>query len=173
MIQVLLAKYLPGSVIDLRNGSTGELRRAAASVLFGVPLVIGGLAWWFGGSFAAPSSLLPGASLITGALLGLLTLMFNRLKDVAAKVRPDVGPDPAYQAYLVFRSVLYTAQVSLSASGILLVMTLVSVDRIERLGVAVAVTLLVHIGIKIAFVLHGLRYQAESVIGNRKHPATR
>lgn len=45
-----------------------------------------------------------------------------------------------------------------------------SVDRIERLGVAV--TLLIHIGIKIAFVLHGLRYQAESVIGNRKHPAS-
>ncbi|MFI5434781.1 hypothetical protein G8767_25495 [Rhodococcus sp. IC4_135] len=170
MIQDLFRKYLAGAVVDLRDGNTGGLRTRPTAMLFLLPIVIGVGGWFTHVTDIAPAALLPGAAITTGALLGLLSLTFNRVKDAAASPRPIVGIDPAYQAGVLFSSILYSAQVALTLSGLLLVLLLVDSEVGLRIGVAVALALFAHLGVRIALVLQSLKLQARQMLGSRSTP---
>lgn len=173
-MQGMLRKYLSGSVADLRDSNSGSIRRKPASLLFGLPVFVGGLALWMNwGSTLLPSTLLPGASVTTGALMGLVALMFNRVKDAVATPRPLSGYDPAYQAGITFSSVLYAAQTSLLLVGVLLSLSVYEGAVFLRVGWAIVFALFVHLGVKLFFVLRGMKYQVARLLGSRAVPPDR
>lgn len=161
-----------GALVELRSIDGGYRPRPLA-VLLGVPLLMGAGSWYFS-SGIEPASLLPGASVLTGVLFGLLSLLFNRLKDAVAVPRPDVGADPAYGAHVTFCATAYAAKLSLLITGLLLALVVLPPGGLTRVGVALVIGLFAHLGIKSLFILRLLQAQAREVIGVRRtRPAPR
>jgi len=95
-------------LIEARSRDGGYRLRPLSALLALPPVfAIGG---WFFTSGLTAASLLPGAAVLTGVLFGLLSLLFNRIKDAVAVPKPDVGDDPAYGAHVTFLSTAYAVE---------------------------------------------------------------
>lgn len=112
-------------------------------------------------------ALLSGASLISGVLLALCTLSFNRVKDLAGDQAVWQGTDPMRPAYRFARNTLSAAYVSVFVSGLLITQLMVTEGWPARSLLALTIALVAHLGVRIWFLLSGIRQQVESVAGQR------
>lgn len=111
--------------------------------------------------------LLSGASIVSGVLLGLCTLSFNRVKDLAGNAGAWFGADPMLAAYRFARNTLSAAYVSVCVSGLLIAQLFITTGWPARALLAVTLGLVTHLGVRIWFLLGGIRQQVESVAGQR------
>lgn len=110
---------------------------------------------------------LSGASIVSGVLLALCTISFNRVKDLAADKGRWDGVDPMRAAYRFARNTLSAAYVSVCTTGLLIARLFITSGWSSRMLLALAIGFLVHLGIRIWFLLGGIRHQVESVAGQR------
>jgi hypothetical protein len=111
--------------------------------------------------------LLSGASIVSGVLLALCTLSFNRVKDLAGDHTVWEGIDPMRAAYRFARNTLSAAYVSVFVSGLLITQLFVTMGWPARILLALTIALVTHLGVRIWFLLGGIRHQVESVAGQR------
>ncbi|MBU8824177.1 hypothetical protein [Mycolicibacterium goodii] len=170
-LPTLLRNLHDDALIDYRSAATGEVRRGLFLIGVTVPIAAGVSAFVFLRDGLAPTSLFPAAAIFAGALMGTASMLFTRVKDLAAKPRPDVGRDPVYQASVVFRSALYCAEIALFLNAVLVAASIIPKGLVAQVLVAVAVALFVHMGLKVAMLLQGLRAQMFDTAGSRtQHP---
>lgn len=155
------------ALIDLRHQGTGQVRRGYLTLLIVLPLLTGTLAFVFWRDALEPAKWFPAAAIFAGALMGTVSLLFGRVKDAVAAPRLEVGRDPVYQATVVFRSALYCAEVALAINAVLLAITVMPAGKITQVGGCVALALFAHLGIKVTFLLVGLRAQMFAAAGSR------
>ncbi|MBA8964654.1 hypothetical protein JOJ86_005932 [Rhodococcus percolatus] len=165
------------AVIDLRNAGSGALRTRLVRAVFVIPALVAiaaFCAWHFWDKSITPSSMFPAAAIFAGALMGTVSMLFTRVKDVAAAPKVAVGRDPVYQATVVFRTALYCAEVALSLNGVLLLAVLLPEGLPVEVAGAVAIGMFVHLGMRVALLLQGLRAQMMHMAGSRaQHPLPR
>ncbi|OBB14696.1 hypothetical protein A5761_15350 [Mycolicibacterium setense] len=109
----------------------------------------------------------PAAAIFAGALTGTVSMLFTRVKDLAAKPKPDVGRDPVVQAAVVFRSALYCAQVAFVLNGVLVIATILKEGLGSQILTCIGIALFVHMGMKVLMLLQGLRSQMLDTAGSR------
>lgn len=165
-LPVLLRNLRDDAVVDYRS-ATGDLRHGLVATGVVLPVGAGAAAFFFWRDGLSATSLFPAAAIFAGALMGTASMLFTRVKDLAAKPRPDVGRDPVYQASIVFRSALYCAEVALLLNAVLVVASIAPKGVGPKVLVAAAVTLFVHMGMKVAMLLQGLRAQMFDTAGSR------
>lgn len=114
-----------------------------------------------------PGALLPAAAIISGVLLSLATMSYNRVKDLSGDHRWD-GIDPMAAAVEFARASVRAAQISIATSGLLMV-GLVVPERstYAQLAVAGASAVLLHLFVRIWFLLVMIRHQVGVTAGQR------
>jgi hypothetical protein len=117
----------------------------------------------------AISAFLSGAAVFSGVLLALCTLSFNRVKDIASDKSDGVwqGADPMRAAYRFARNTLSAAYVSVCVTGLLVTQIFITTGWPARIMLALTVALVAHLGVRIWFLLAGIRNQVEAVAGQR------
>ncbi|MGP4054145.1 hypothetical protein ACTWP6_04865 [Mycobacterium sp. 4D054] len=112
---------------------------------------------------------LSGAAVFSGVLLALCTLSFNRVKDVAGDKSDGVwqGADPMRAAYRFARNTLSAAYVSVCVTGLLVAQIFITTGWPARVMLALAIALAAHLGVRVWFLLGGIRNQVESLAGQR------
>ncbi|MFC8181680.1 hypothetical protein ACFULT_22605 [Rhodococcus sp. NPDC057297] len=115
------------------------------------------------------STLLSGASIISGVLLALCTLSVTRVKDLAATDLDGsyVGSDPMVAGYGFARSATAAAYVSVSLTAVVFAQLLVSDGPILVALTIATFTAAAHLGARIWFLLGAIRYQVDSMAGQR------
>lgn len=103
--------------------------------------------------------------------MGTASMLFTRVKDLSGKDRPEVGRDPVYQASVVFRSALYCAEIALLLNAVLVTAAVIPAGLGAQIVMSAAVALFIHMGMKVAMLLQGLRAQMFDTAGSRtQHP---
>lgn len=110
---------------------------------------------------------LSGASIVSGVLLALCTLSFNRVKDLAGDKNRWDGVDPMRAAYRFARNTLSAAYISVFVTGLLIAQLFITGGWPARILLAITVGLVTHLGVRIWFLLAGIRQQVETVAGQR------
>jgi membrane associated rhomboid family serine protease len=153
-------------VIAIEARPIRALSRALVLVLF--PIVLGVVTFSFG-LVVEPQLLLPAATLLTATLMGLVTVMFTRVKDAAGIARPEVGTDPARRSYLAFRSASVAALTALLLAAGCLILLYVGPtwEFAARLGSAVILGATAHLGGRLVGVIYSLRTEVEEIMGDR------
>ncbi|MCZ9635278.1 hypothetical protein [Rhodococcus sp. BH5] len=102
-------------------------------------------------------------------LLALCTLSVTRVKDLAADSDKGAweGTDPMIAAYGFARSATAAAYVSLALTVSVFVQLVVTTGVIKSALVASALALVAHLGARIWFLLGYIRYQVDSLAGQR------
>jgi hypothetical protein len=155
------ARYGVGRVAD------GRLTVPRVFTAYAVPLGVSALVFVEQPTVSI-GELLSGASIVSGVLLGLCTLSFNRVKDLAEDSNTVwFGVDPMRAAYRFARNTLSAAYVSVFVTGLLIAELFVKTGLPARISLAVTIGLVTHLGVRIWFLLSGIRHQVESVAGQR------
>ena len=117
----------------------------------------------------AISTFLSGAAVFSGVLVALCTLSFNRVKDLAGDKSEGVwqGADPMRAAYRFARNTLSAAYVSVCVTGLLVAQIFITTGWPARAMLALTIALVAHLGVRIWFLLGGIRHQVEAVAGQR------
>ncbi|WP_142305278.1 hypothetical protein [Mycobacterium intracellulare] len=166
-LPLLLSNLTSDAVIDYRSAQTGQYRIASIATAVAIPVAAGVATFvWWRDSLQA-SSLFPAAAIFAGALTGTASMLFTRVKDLAAKPRPEIGRDPVYQAAVVFRSALYCAQIALALNAVLVIAVVIPKGTTTAVLVSVGIALFVHMGMKVVVLLQGLRAQMMDTAGSR------
>lgn len=168
----LLQNLATDAVADTLS-SSGGVRRGWFLAGLVLPAGIGAATFVFWRESLNATALFPAAAIFAGALMGTASMLFTRVKDLAAKPRPEVGRDPVFQASVVFRSALYCAEVSLLLNAVLVVAAIIPPGTGAQVVMSVAIGLYVHMGMKVAMLLQGLRAQMSDVAGSRTQPPIR
>lgn len=174
MVQTpLLLRNLVNDAAADTLSSSGGVRRGWLLAGFAIPAAVGVAAfvWWR--SSISPEAMFPAAAIFAGALMGTASMLFTRVKDLAGKPRPEVGRDPVFQASVVFRSALYCAEVALVLNAVLVVAAVIPPGMTTQVLACIAVALYVHMGMKAAMMLQGLRAQMSDVAGSRTQAPVR
>lgn len=164
---LLLRNLASDSVVDSRFATTGSVRLTSTLVGLTVPLAAGALTFAFWRDELNASTLFPAAAIFAGALTGTASMLFTRVKDLVAKPKPEIGRDPVLQASTVFRSALYCAELALLLNAVLVVACIVPAGTAVKTLTSIAVALFVHMGMKVAMLLQGLRAQMTEIAGSR------
>lgn len=159
--------------------------RVAADARYGVGRAVDGRLTWprIAAAYLAPAAVvaavtvkapvvqigqfLSGASIVSGVLLALCTLSFNRVKDLAGDKNRWDGTDPMRAAYRFARNTLSAAYLSVFVTGLLITQLFVPGGWPARILLAVTIGLVSHLGVRIWFLLGGIRQQVEAVAGQR------
>lgn len=155
------------ALIDLRDERTGHVRGGLVLTLTAIPAGMSVLAFVFWRESLQPATWFPAAAIFAGALMGTVSLLYGRVKDAAALPKPEVGRDPVYQASVVFRTALFSAEVALLINAILLLVTVVPVVGVAQVGACIALGLFAHLGMRVSRLLVGLRAQMFATAGSR------
>ena len=166
-LPLLLSNLTSDALIDSRSAQTGEYRVTSIVIAVAIPVTAGAATFVWSRDSLQASNLFPAAAIFAGALTGTASMLFTRVKDLAAKPRPEVGRDPVYQASVVFRSALYCAQVALALNAVLVVALVIPKGTTTAVLASVGVALFVHMGIKVVVLLQGLRAQMLDTAGSR------
>lgn len=116
------------------------------------------------------SMVLSGTSIVSGVLLALCTLSVNRVKDLATESGSDGtfgGSDPMVAGHGFARSATAAAYVSVSLTGVVFAQLLVTTGVAHVILVAATFTMVAHLGARIWFLLGAIRYQVDSMAGQR------
>lgn len=171
-VPLLLRNLRSDAIVDSRFATTGSVRVGAVLAGLLIPAGVGIATFVFWRDELSASTLFPAAAIFAGALTGTASMLFTRVKDLAAKPRPEVGRDPVLQAAVVFRSALYCAEVALLLNAVLVVATIVPAGTGAVTLTSVGVALFVYMGMKVAVLLQGLRAQMLDTAGSRAQQPT-
>lgn len=166
-LPLLLNNLQSDALIDYRSADTGALRVTLVAVGVIVPVGAGAAAFVLWQDSLSATNLFPAAAIFAGALTGTASMLFTRVKDLAAKPRPEVGRDPVLQASVVFRSSLYCAQIALLLNAVLVTAAIMPRGRGAAAVTCVGIALFVHMGMKVLMLLQGLRAQMLDTAGSR------
>jgi hypothetical protein len=122
--------------------------------------------WWYEHPDIPIGQFQSGTSIVSGVLLALCTLSFNRVKDLAGDTIWQ-GVDPMRVAYRFARNTLSAAYVSVFVTGLLIAQLFVTTGRPARVLLAVTIGLVTHLRVCLWFLLGGIRHQVEAVAGQR------
>ncbi|AJA43332.1 hypothetical protein VC60_gp31 [Mycobacterium phage Sbash] len=114
-----------------------------------------------------PGALLPGAAIISGVLLSLATMSYNRVKDLGGS-EPWEGTDPMWAAVVFARASVAAAQISVVASaGLVVALMIPSCSVAIPYVTALAIGTLLHLFIRIWYLLAMIRHQVGVTAGQR------
>jgi hypothetical protein len=171
-LPLLLRNLRADALVDVESASTGLVRKGWAFAGLLVPLAVGAVTFIFWRDSLDTSRLFPAAAIFAGALMGTASMLFTRVKDLSSKPRPEVGRDPVLQAAVVFRSALYCAEVALALNAVLVVAAIVPPGIWAAALASIGIALFVHMGMKVAMLLQGLRAQMLATAGSRAQSPT-
>lgn len=114
-----------------------------------------------------PGALLPAAAIISGVLLSLSTMSYNRVKDLSGDHDWD-GIDPMSAAVEFARASVRAAQISIATSSLLVVGLLIpDQSTYAHAVVAASCAVLLHLFVRIWYLLVMIRHQVGATAGQR------
>lgn len=165
---IWVRRAFSNGLVDCRDANSGDVRLVLVTSYVVIPLGVGALVGWRAHHALDFAALFPAAALMAGMLMGAVSLLFGRVKDLVASGRPAVGRDPVYFAMVAFRTATWCVQVALVLNLVLL-MSLV-IPGLTRVLLGVAVGLMIHLGMKIWNLVRGMGAQAAGIAGSRAVP---
>lgn len=158
-------RFVTGLAFGLARPIDDKVSKTRFTCAFVVPALVCGFA--IGAHIAVPATqFLSGMSIVSGVLLALCTLAYNRVKDLAGGQGWE-GADPMVPAYRFARGALTATYISLTATALLIAQLFTGDGRLTEVLSGVSLGIVIHLGVRIWAMLGSIRHQVDATAGQR------
>ncbi|MFV8173818.1 hypothetical protein [Mycolicibacterium peregrinum] len=145
----------------------GEVTNGRLAAAYGIPISCAIVVMVWVHPVVTPGALLPGAAIISGVMLSLATMSYNRVKDLGGS-EPWDGTDPMVAAVVFARASVAAAQISVvTSAGLVLALMIPSCSVAIPYVIALAIGTLLHLFIRVWYLLAMIRHQVGVTAGQR------